>query len=68
MHEEHKFVIVHEADDGWTLGRPGDPFLRFDTRDAALERGRQLLDRIDGATLVVDDEPSAWATLNRPIG
>src|SRR5688572_317829 len=31
MREEHKFVIVHEGGDGWTLGRPGDPFLRFDT-------------------------------------
>ncbi len=62
MREEHKFVIVHESDDGWTLGRPGDPFLRFDTFDAAMERGRQLLARIDGATLVVDDEPFASAT------
>jgi hypothetical protein len=61
MSEEHKFVIVHEDDDGWTLGRPGDPFLRFDSRDAAIERGRQLLARIHGATLVVDDERSASA-------
>ena len=54
----HQFVVVRDAKDGWTLGRRGDPFLRFDSREAAIARGSQLLERIEGASLVADEEPA----------
>jgi hypothetical protein len=50
-------IEVKLLDGRWTIGREGWPFQTFASKDLALRRARLLVKRIEGAEVVVEDEP-----------
>ncbi len=51
-----KFVICKFAG-RWSFGTADQSFVTFDTRERAIEHGQEVVRRIPGAELVVDDPP-----------
>ena len=51
-----KFVVRKFAG-RWSFGTPDQSFVTFDTKESALEHGREIVRRIPGTELVVDDAP-----------
>ena len=56
---EHVRFFVRKVGDRWTFGSEKQPFVAFESKAKAIERGRAFVAKMEYATLVVDESTTA---------